>query len=193
MSFCDSFYKVLQDDRVYVADDGMDHVEIFMNISRKTWPNWPGWVILDRYKNDFVNDHEKMIDELTADESMLDLLTEFFLKNVWKPLAQLALFDRTTSKLFDVAAQFGIKTAISLLQQAVSQLNPKYQTREEGLPDKSLLACIHEISNTNNGEQRLLECICEVQKAWCCCHTASAAKSADKEDILLDRAAYIPY
>lgn len=85
--------------------------ETYMGISRRTWPDWPGWRLVDQ--------EPLKPGRFCRNPSVALLAREFYEANFWEPVAAWGLPDRLTMKVFDTAVNCGLKTATRLLQEAV--------------------------------------------------------------------------
>lgn len=94
--------------------------ETYMGISRNTFPEWPGWAIIDNYKG---NVYPKPFGEVLSDNKMLhDQVKAFYKENFWP--ASLDRFDQDiANELFDTAVNQGLGTAIRYLQASLNALN----------------------------------------------------------------------
>jgi len=69
----------------YVNDPADRGGETFRGISRKSWPNWPGWALIDEVKAAGLRS-ASAIDRRFADDAEMETLVINFYKNeFWKP------------------------------------------------------------------------------------------------------------
>ena len=97
--------------------------ETYRGISRKFFPQWGGWTMVDDAKPmhgdpflSFKNpDDMARMDELVAD---------FYEKHFWKPLLAQAIDSQDlANKLFDQAVNIGMRAPVSYLQMHLNSLN----------------------------------------------------------------------
>lgn len=92
--------------------------ETYRGISRKFNPKWPGWAIIDSYKN-----RTGFVDLIEHDHDLNMLVKEFY-HDFWKHL-HCDDFDsqEIADQLFDIAVNSGEGTAVEFLQIALNALN----------------------------------------------------------------------
>ena len=105
----------------YVNDTRDAGGETYRGISRVNHPDWPGWAIIDGYKNHA--DFPKILD---SDEKLQNLVIEEYREGYWKnPYSQIGGQD-VANKLFDMGVLFGVGEAAYLLQRALNFPAPKW-------------------------------------------------------------------
>jgi len=62
----------------WVNDPDDKGLETFRGISRKFWPNWHGWVMIDNAKN-----YTEFPKNLSRNEDLNELVAEFYKENFW--------------------------------------------------------------------------------------------------------------
>lgn len=76
--FKTSFATLAQNEAGYTIDNGG---ETYKGISRKAWPKWAGWQLIDTYKKKFGQIRKgSFITSTSVDEMVLD----FYRKNYWQ-------------------------------------------------------------------------------------------------------------
>lgn len=90
----------------------------FCGISRKAWPDWSGWAIVD-------GAIENGVDVKTyAHQNALFMavhVAPFYLKNFWLPIRGDEIESQDIANyLFDFAVNSGVRNAVKCLQRAVS-------------------------------------------------------------------------
>lgn len=100
--------------------------ETYKGISRKHWPSWEGWVIIDRYKI------EQNFPSILNDNSELHLsVLVFYKENFWDKIKgdDLSTISETIClKLYDQIINFGISRPSKWFQEALNLLN-RYERR----------------------------------------------------------------
>jgi len=77
--FAYAIAKVLANEGAYEAPSPLDPGgETYCGVSRRFWPNWPGWAIIDTYKG-----QESFPKNLAAAPGLDDMVKSFYLKNFW--------------------------------------------------------------------------------------------------------------
>jgi lysozyme family protein len=85
--------------------------ETYRGISRKNWPNWAGWTIIDGYKS-----NPSFPQILDSDENLQTMIIEFYREGFWKDLWSQINSQAIADKLFDLGVLFGVHTAVAILQ-----------------------------------------------------------------------------
>ena len=88
--------------------------ETFSGVSRRRWPEWKGWSLVDAHKR-----NPEFPAPLYEDPDLARLVREFYLTNFWNPLRCDEFDAATAAKLFDVAVNQGASAAIRVLQVAL--------------------------------------------------------------------------
>jgi lysozyme family protein len=104
-----SIPKVLKYEGGYVNDPNDNGGETYKGISRKFWPKWEGWVIIDKYKKSKVN-FPKILD---SDTKLQDLILTFYKTNFWDKIGGDKINSQSIADLmFDGAVNEGISPVI---------------------------------------------------------------------------------
>lgn len=90
--------------------------ETYQGISRRFFPSWSGWPIVDKIK-----------DQAKPNWSQLDLLVkEFYRQEFWKKVSGDSITSQAiANELFDTAVNMSQKTAVLFLQQSLNVLNKR--------------------------------------------------------------------
>lgn len=88
--------------------------ETWRGISRRRWPEWPGWSLIDRHKR-----NREFPAPLWEDPDLTRLVVEFYRKNFWLDLKADQLPGEVAERLFDVAVNCGAAAARWQLQAVV--------------------------------------------------------------------------
>lgn len=134
--FSQAIGKTLLFEGGWVSDPSDSGGETYEGISRKNWPNWDGWTLLDTFPNKNL---------LTVKLALQGLVVGFYRQNFWQ-------FDGINDQLvagktFDLCVNVGKVHGIKILQQAagVEQdgvYGPNTETACNNHPDGSLLPTI---------------------------------------------------
>ena len=96
--------------------------ETYRGISRRFWPDWEGWMLVDSLKE--PGDSNSDINETLENSGDLAIKVQaFYRKNFWEPLNCDLLPELIAEELFDTAVNQGVGTAAKYLQEAVNLLN----------------------------------------------------------------------
>jgi lysozyme family protein len=93
--------------------------ETFKGIARKIWPNWDGWVLVDRMKNvaGFPGNAER-------DPVLKAKVDQFFKTNFWDSLKLDDVKSQIiANELFDTGVNMGTSTAAKMLQDGLNFAN----------------------------------------------------------------------
>jgi lysozyme family protein len=117
MSFDDELKNLLEREGFYsnrISDRGG---ETIFGISRRRWPGWEGWKIVD--------DHRimKMLDSLKTSSSFIADVRSFYLNNFWIPCGAEVAPAQVGTLLWDAAVQHGVESSVIFLQQSLNVLN----------------------------------------------------------------------
>jgi lysozyme family protein len=104
--------------------------ETYRGISRKSYPEWEGWKIMDRvqsrikFKGLSLDGINKAVNTIYTGVYLDNLATFFYKKNFWNPL----LLDEVKStqislKIFDMSVHFGIKRAVTFIQECIALID----------------------------------------------------------------------
>ena len=90
--------------------------ETFRGISRRFFPSWVGWRIVDKLKADYR--------QLAADSELKDLVQDFYKSEFWDRFVGDQIEDQDiANELFDTAVNLGVHKAVKILQYSVNKLN----------------------------------------------------------------------
>jgi len=104
-------------------------VETYCGISRKNWPTWRGWVIIDKAKPLKYN-------QILKDKHLADLIEVFYYEHFWKPILGDKINDqRIACFLFDFYVNSGYH-AIKAIQRVV-------KAKDDGIMGAQTLAAIN--------------------------------------------------
>jgi lysozyme family protein len=110
--------KVLKTEGGYVNDKNDKGGETYKGISRKNWPDWEGWEIIDREKKN--KNFPKSLDSLVfLQDAVLKFYKVIFWDKVWGDKINL---QSVAEKLFDSAVNEGWVPAIKRAEESVHLL-----------------------------------------------------------------------
>lgn len=112
----------LQFEGGYANDPADSGGETFRGVSRRNWPGWFGWKLIDQVKADGLRSASAINQRFADDPQMAELVADFYLCNFWRPFSGLSEMERLQVKLFDTAVNTGVGRAVKLLQQALNTL-----------------------------------------------------------------------
>jgi len=90
--------------------------ETFRGISRRFFPSWAGWRLVDHMKDDPAI--------LSDSQELKDLVEDFYKAEFWDRFVGDAMPDQEiANEVFDTSVNMGVHQAIKFLQIALSKLN----------------------------------------------------------------------
>lgn len=117
--FNKSFSHVMKWEGGYVNDPDDIGGETYKGISRKYWPEWSGWSVVDMMKNE-----RGFPQSLDDNNELQDLIKEFYQVNFWNRIRGNEIINQDIAEdIFDFAVNAGVKTS-SKLAQLASGSNP---------------------------------------------------------------------
>ena len=176
----------------YANDPADSGGETFRGISRRNWPKWPGWPLIDRAKAGGTKTAKLINATFAGDQEMERLVADFYRQNFWKPFERFGLPERLTAKLFDTAVNMGAGRAAKLLQTAVNSLGSVVKLAVDGAIGPRTLDALGLILDAPTGESRVLTAYAEAQAGH---YRAIVANKPSQGKFLtgwLQRAAWIP-
>lgn len=110
---------VLKHEGFYVNHPNDPGAETYAGISRKHWPNWAGWAIIDREKKEQGG---KLPRNYKIQDYNLDVLIASFYKKYWNESRAGEIQHQDTAQLyFDHAVNAGSGRAATILQRAIGR------------------------------------------------------------------------
>lgn len=86
--------------------------ETFAGLTRRDWPNWPGWKKIDTFKG-----QSKFISIVNSSKDLLDSVKQLFKDNYWNPIKGDLISDQQlANQAFDAAINMGVSRAQRWLQ-----------------------------------------------------------------------------
>ena len=107
--------RVLRTEGGYVNDPDDAGGETYKGISRKNWPNWIGWKIVDAQRTD--KNFPKLLNSLSA---LQDSVISFYKREFWDKVGGDQIASQTIAdNLVDSAVNEGVKSAVKRAQGIV--------------------------------------------------------------------------
>lgn len=98
--------------------------ETYKGISRKNFPLWLGWVLIDSHKTKKGNTTTIIERELLADQALDALVISFYKSVFWDALSLDQVSNQPiANELFDTSVNMGVGTAAIYLQRSLNVLN----------------------------------------------------------------------
>ena len=184
MTFKEALKHTLEFEGGYANDPADRGGETFRGVSRKNWPGWDGWNIIDKLKFQGIKKPRDIDTVLKNDQDMAGLVADFYKRNFWEPFDRLGLPPRATAKLFDTAVNVGVGQAVKFLQQSLNDCGESLVVDGKIGPatQAALVPCT----------DSLVDIIAKKQAAF---YRAIVAKRPDQKKFLngwLRRAAWVP-
>jgi lysozyme family protein len=87
--------------------------ETYRGISRRNWPNWNGWLIVDAAKS-----QSGFPRSLDSDQNLLGLVVQFYRTNFWQPEYDQLSDSLVSDKIFDISVNVGKVHGHKIAQRA---------------------------------------------------------------------------
>jgi type VI secretion system secreted protein VgrG len=190
--FTEALNHMLEFEGGYANVKGDSGGETFRGISRRNWPKWSGWPLIDRAKADGYRT-AKAINAAFADNSgMRDLVACFYHEHFWSPWARYKWPSRLTAKVFDTGVNVGTGGAARILQNALNSLKPAVRLKVDGALGPLTLDALDLALNAPNGLNRVLAAYADAQADY---YRAIVRRKPSQAKFLtgwLRRAAWLP-
>jgi len=76
--------KTLKQEGGYVNDPYDSGGETYRGISRRAWPSWKGWPLIDQAKTDGLKSPKAIDRHFEDDAEMFELVADFYFANFWQ-------------------------------------------------------------------------------------------------------------
>lgn len=120
-------------------------LETFCGISRRYFPSWVGWRLVDKLKDD--------TQALVRNEELKALVLDFYKAEFWDRFVGDEIEDQNiANELFDTAVNLGVHKAVEILQYSLNKLNRNQTTfpnmAEDGIYGPTTAKCLAFISSS---------------------------------------------
>ncbi len=122
MTFSEALKHTLEFEGGYANDPADRGGETFRGVSRKNWPHWGGWKLIDQAKGRGFKTRRAIDGFFAQNAEMEALVADFYGENFWRPFERLGLPPRIAAKLFDAAVNVGVSRAVKILQETLGGL-----------------------------------------------------------------------
>ena len=129
-SFKNALTKLLNHEGGYANDPDDKGGETYRGISRKNFPNWIGWNIIDYYKTT-----KHFEEHLTSDFNLQAHVEDFYKTNFWNKMHCDFIPTEIAEELFELSVNTGLKRATSILQTTLNILNRNEKAYNDILVD----------------------------------------------------------
>lgn len=120
--FYSAYQSTLNLEGLYSCDPQDAGGETWKGISRRNWPQWQGWKIVDEVKRNVTPGQMNMA--LNADEEIDEMVRKFYQEVFWNNLSLDAINDQEIAvEIFDTAVNQGLTTGARFFQQSLNLLN----------------------------------------------------------------------
>lgn len=105
----------------YVNDPVDKGGETHRGVARKFHPDWPGWKIIDKIKQERPEDYKSVINN---NEELIRLAKELYRQKYWTPIRGDELPNQhIANQVFDTGVNQGVARSVRYLQQGLNLLN----------------------------------------------------------------------
>ncbi|MFI3270787.1 MAG: glycosyl hydrolase 108 family protein [Pseudomonadota bacterium] len=136
--------------------------ETYKGISRKFWPNWQGWPIIDAAKvhSSFAESARAFSKHLAQIDGLNDLVKQYYFDVWWAPLQFCALPSDIIAELFEQSVNLGRSSSCRYLQKMCNAMNyidgerifEKDLVEDGALGPKTMLAFADVVAYRSNDE-----------------------------------------
>ncbi len=117
--FKSAFQRLLPVEGGYVNNPRDNGGETYKGISRKFWPQWEGWKIIDALKRE-----PGFPGNLANHQDLKELIAKFYYENFWLRInGDKIIVQEIADELFDTAVNMGVNVSIEFVQTALNLLN----------------------------------------------------------------------
>lgn len=120
-NFDKAYSKTMTIEGGYVNDPLDKGGETYKGISRKNWPNWQGWVIVDQIKKEYGPSTFKSV--LDKHAILQKLVKAFYKEQFWDKNRLDQLPYKIAEELFDTGVNMGASVAARFFQEALNLCN----------------------------------------------------------------------
>jgi len=133
--FSKAFPIILKNEGEYVNDPKDSGGETYRGISRRWFPNWGGWKIIDIYKKDKKLNNKN----LSENKELVNLVFSFYKKEFWDKIwGDKISNQKVANLLLDSSVNIGISNAVKMSQKSFALL-------ESGKMDNILLKKLNSV------------------------------------------------
>ncbi len=121
--FLTAYHSTISFEGDYSCDPNDAGGETWKGISRRNFPLWQGWKIIDEIRRNTIPG-KQFIEALKLDEELEELVVKFYQAVFWNKLNLDATGEHVISaEIFDTAVNQGLNSGGSYFQQALNLLN----------------------------------------------------------------------
>ncbi len=97
--------------------------ETYKGISRRNWPGWHGWDIIDNYFRVFSNNPSEINAALAKIPSLQLLVQHFYKENYWDKANLTGLPQLIANEIFDTGVNQALIKSVRFFQKSLNMLN----------------------------------------------------------------------
>lgn len=133
----------------YVNDPIDPGKETYKGISRRYWPNWKGWKLIDSCVKNKGYSTKKINQLLEEDNVIQTLVDSFYKENFWDKMRLDEMDSQSiANEVYDTAINLGIERAVQFLQIACNLCNDRQRLYSDLRVDGDLGSTTLGIVNT---------------------------------------------
>lgn len=122
--FLEALAPVLAWEGGYANDPNDRGGETYKGVSRKNWPHWVGWTIVDKIKQEASGESKETLNKrLEISTELQEAVTAFYKRNFWNVLGIDTFPQILANEIFEQAVNMGSGRAIIHLQKFCNSAN----------------------------------------------------------------------
>jgi len=122
-NFKEAQEKTMEFEGGYVNDSADRGGETYRGISRKNWPRWDGWSIVDKVKRENPKTFKKVLNSMMKDEALNALVEDFYKEHFWDVFrGDYITSQKLANVIYDCAVNSGITRPIKWLQASLNDI-----------------------------------------------------------------------
>ena len=131
--FLSAYENTIKFEGIYSNDVNDRGGETYKGISRKNYPDWKGWDIVDAIKK--VYSKQQYNEIFIGNTGLQHFVEQFYYENFWLPLKLDSFDDEISLEVFDTAVNQGKHAAATYLQKSLNKLNRNEKDYQDILVD----------------------------------------------------------
>ena len=138
----------------YVNDSVDAGGETYRGVTRRFHPEWQGWAIVEKYKQEFPDSFKQKLDD---DRELYQLVKDLYRKHYWAPIHGDEIPNQhIANKVFDTGVNQGVARSVRYLQEGLNLLNRNQKNypdiQVDGKFGEQTMAALRSFLKLENGQ-----------------------------------------